>query len=135
MAPRYDRPFEQLAPIDQQDNEAAARRIPEILALAGLGVVPPASATLAATPTEPEVRAHLEHHLERLAEAEHIGWMAFRTLAGWRHDTTRDDDRLLHPSLVPYTELSDRDKEKDRDSVRHFPDMVARAGYRIVWLT
>ncbi len=135
MGKRYNLPFEKLARIDQQDNEAAARRIPEILALAGLGVVPPLAAKLALMPTVPEVRAHLEDHLERLAEAEHIGWMAFRKWAGWRHDKKRDDDKLLHPALVPYTELSEQDKGKDRNSVRHFPDMIARTDYRIVWLT
>ncbi len=135
MGARYDRRFADLAPIDQQDNEAAARRIPEILAVAGLGVVPPTTATMALMPTDREVRAHLEHHMERLAEAEHIGWMAFRKWAGWRHDKKRDDDKLLHPGFVSYSELSEPDKDKDRNAVRHFPDMVARAGYRIVWLT
>lgn len=134
MQPHLDRPYGELAEIDKEDNRAAARRIPEVLALAGLGVDvdkhagPPDEAALA------EIIVHLEHHLERLAEAEHDGWMAQRLRNGWRHGTPRDDPKKIHNLLIPYADLPAKEKDKDRNSVRHFPDMVAKAGYRIVWL-
>lgn len=133
MQPNFDKPYAELAEIDKEDNRAAARRIPEILALAGMAVDLEANADTTAGPSEKEIREHLAHHMERLAEAEHDGWMNQRRRNGWSWGKTRDDARKVHPLLVPYTELSEKEKKKDRSAVSLFPDMVALAGYRIVW--
>jgi hypothetical protein len=130
MQPHLNRPYADLAPVDQEENRAAARRIPAILALAGLKIE---KASRAGSRNEGSIRAHLQHHLERLAEAEHDGWMDHRFRNGWRRADERDDANKLHPALVPYAELSETDQKKDRNSVLHFPDMVKRAGYRITW--
>jgi hypothetical protein len=134
MQPQFDQPYAQLAPIDKEDNRAAARRIPEILALAGMGIAKEQEAASSDPPIDAVIRAHLEHHLERLSEAEHNGWIAHRTKNGWSYGETRDEKKKIHPLLVPYARLPEKEKNKDRNSVRHFPDMAARAGYRIVWL-
>jgi len=55
--------------------------------------------------------------IEALAVAEHRRWMAEKIVAGWRHAASRDDSRRLHPSIVPYDELSESEKQKDRDTV------------------
>jgi hypothetical protein len=34
--------------------------------------------------------------------------------------------------MVPYAALSEEEKEKDRSNIRLYPDMVSRAGLRIV---
>jgi hypothetical protein len=134
MQPQFDKPYKKLAPIDKEDNRAAARRIPEILALAGMGIVDKKKSASTKVVTDAVVRTHLEHNLERLAEAEHDGWMEHRIKNGWRHGEPRDDENKIHPLIVPYARLPEKEKNKDRSSVRHFPDMVAMAGYRIVWL-
>jgi hypothetical protein len=134
MQPQFDKPYGALAPIDKEDNRAAARRIPEILALAGLGIIGGKPSGAPDDPSDAEIRAHLEHHLERLSEAEHDGWMEQRLKNGWRHGETRDDENRIHNLLVPYASLAEKEKNKDRNSVRHFPDMLARAGFRIFWL-
>jgi hypothetical protein len=134
MQPQFDKPYKELAPIDQEDNRAAARRISEILALAGMGIEDVKKPPPSAVTTDAVFRAHLEHHLERLAEAEHDGWMEHRIENGWHDGETRDDVNKIHPLITPYARLPDKEKNKDRNSVRHFPDMVAMAEYRIVWL-
>jgi hypothetical protein len=130
MAPHLDKPYAQLAAVDREDNRAAARRIPAILALAGLKLEKAAGR---GKPEDPAIRAHLKHHLERLAEAEHEGWMEHRLRNGWRPASARDDTKKQSPALVPYAALSDADQRKDRSAVGHFPEIVARAGYRITW--
>jgi hypothetical protein len=55
--------------------------------------------------------------LEAVAEAEHRRWMADRIIAGWRRGETRDDARKLHPSLRPYHDLTETEKDKDREAV------------------
>lgn len=59
-----------------------------------------------------------EAMIEALAEAEHRSWMADRILAGWRKGSSRDDPRKLHPSLIPYSDLSDPEKDKDIEKVQ-----------------
>jgi hypothetical protein len=55
--------------------------------------------------------------IEALAIAEHRRWMAEKIVAGWRHAAIRDDARRLHPSIRPYDELSEDEKQKDRNTV------------------
>ena len=55
--------------------------------------------------------------LEKLAEMEHRRWMADRLLNGWSLATDRNDDLKLHNLLIPYEELSEAEKQKDRDTI------------------
>lgn len=58
--------------------------------------------------------------LEQLAESEHRRWMAERILAGWRGTRAgehRVDELKLHSSIVPYSELPEGEKEKDRNVI------------------
>ena len=61
-----------------------------------------------------------EAELEALAELEHERWLSQRRMDGWRWSDgpTKNETRRLHPSLVPYDQLSDDVKEYDRVYVR-----------------
>lgn len=59
-----------------------------------------------------------EPMIEALAEAEHRRWMAEKILAGWRYAEHRDNARQLHPSLKPYSQLSETEKQKDRAAIQ-----------------
>jgi hypothetical protein len=128
--PHLNKPYDELGLAEQEDNRDAARRIPEILSLVGLGVTrdPVVEATAE------EVAAHLERHLELLAEAEHDGWMGHKLRAGWRHASVRDDHRRLHDCLVPYRTLNQEDRNKDRHLILAIPALVGASRYRFEWL-
>ena len=121
MQPHLNKPYAKLAEIDKEDNRAAARRIPEVMALVGLGLRQGKDGAPAAVPTS-EVKAQLEQNIERLAEAEHDGWMEHRSRNGWRRAETRDDAKKLHPDMLPYAKLPECEKGKDRNITRHYPD-------------
>jgi len=126
--PEYPMAFEELPDAIKQDNLAAARRIPDVLGLAGLIVVGKNQGSAA----DPKmVRAIIEANIELLAEAEHDGWMEFKKASGWRLGEKRDDSSKIHPSLKAFNGLRETDKVKDRNAVRHFPEMVERAGFAI----
>lgn len=126
--PLKDKPFTDLLPFDQDSNQAAAGRMLDNLKLVGLKV----AKGLATPKAERDVRDQLEYVLETLAEAEHEGWMQFHLAHGWRWAKNRDDKKKLHPCLRPYHLLPKVDVEKDRDSVRHYPDYARLAGMKIV---
>jgi hypothetical protein len=61
---------------------------------------------------------------ELLARLEHERWNAQRRMEGWRStkQPRKDDARRLHPSLVPYDDLTDDVQEYDRVYVRRTQD-------------
>jgi hypothetical protein len=56
--------------------------------------------------------------MDTLARIEHRRWIADRIDRGWRSGAVRDDDRLIHPNIIPFDALSEADREKDKDAVR-----------------
>ncbi|MGE0225152.1 MAG: RyR domain-containing protein [Acetobacteraceae bacterium] len=130
MHARLNKPYADLPEPDKEDNRAAARRMTNILTLAGLTIAREGQAL-----EDHDVRDRLERNIERLAEAEHDEWMAHRQRNGWRFDPTRCDAKKHHPLLIPYADLPEKEKDKDRANVRHYPDFAKSAGYRIVLLT
>lgn len=131
IKPHHDCEFRDLAPFDQASNRAAARRIPAVLALAGLKLEPGC-----ATDAEREqADAQIAFHKDVLAEAEHDGWMDWHFDNGWTQappGEKRDDFRLIHDRLVPYSDLPIHEQKKDQDSVCHYPSIAELAGLRIV---
>jgi hypothetical protein len=61
---------------------------------------------------------------------EHRRWSAERLLRGWRLGP-RNNDRRLHPDLIPFEDLDDAGREKDRAVVRTIPEVLALAGLSI----
>lgn len=64
-----------------------------------------------------------EEQLELLSELEHIRWCRFHYLNNWRFGLpesgkAKDAVRRIHSNLVPYGELTEGDKEKDRENIR-----------------
>jgi hypothetical protein len=111
-------------------NRAAARRIPDHLALIDFVVVPrePADDNSWKAP----LGAAIEKHVERLAQAEHLAWCAERAANGWTYAETRDNSLKRHPLLADWATLSPSDQDKDRSSARSIPDLLEVAGFKAV---
>jgi hypothetical protein len=77
-------------------------------------------------------RLFSEDEIEELAREEHERWMNDLIRDGWQWtDGEKDAERRLHPRLVPWEELGEADRGRDRDSIRELPAMLARAGFAI----
>jgi len=70
--------------------------------------------------------------LEQLAEAAHIVWMNGKLRDGWKYGTLTDKKKKIHSCIVPYDQLSEADKESDRDIVRRVREILAVAGYKMI---
>ncbi|GHH64553.1 RyR domain-containing protein [Promicromonospora soli] len=71
--------------------------------------------------------------LDKLAEAEHELWESVRVAQGWRSGPVRDDEARVHPMIgVPWSELPEENREKDRDVVRLLPEILAEFGLEVV---
>lgn len=73
-----------------------------------------------------------EETLERLAAAAHEVWMTGKLRDGWKYGPTTVKEKKIHNCLIPYDQLSESDKESDRDFVRGIPEILTIAGYKIV---
>lgn len=68
---------------------------------------------------------------ELLARNSHDIWAQKRLAEGWKYGPKRDDTKKEHPDLVPYKELSESEKEYDRQAAMQTLKAVIALGYSI----
>lgn len=68
---------------------------------------------------------------EKIAENVHDVWATGRIAEGWTYGRERNDVQKTHPCLVPYSELSDSEKEYDRATALETLKLVVALGYEI----
>src|ERR1022692_4316948 len=75
----------------------------------------------------------LKQHQEFLAEAEHQGWEEQKRMEGWTYSPPpRDNAKRTHPLLIPYSELPEQEKDKDRRTIKNYPKYARAAGFKIM---
>lgn len=68
---------------------------------------------------------------EKIAENVHENWSAGRLADGWVYGETRNDEKKTTPCLVPYSELTEEEKEYDRNTAIQTLKLIVALGYRI----
>lgn len=69
---------------------------------------------------------------EMIAKNVHEVWSAGRMKDGWTYGETRNDAEMTHPCLVPYEDLSETEKEYDRNTSQETLKLIMKLGFRIV---
>ncbi|MCR4575534.1 MAG: hypothetical protein K5787_17385 [Lentisphaeria bacterium] len=69
--------------------------------------------------------------VETMAENVHEIWAQKRIVDGWKYGPRRDDEKKLHPCLVPYSELPEPEKEYDRHTSIDTLKLIQKLGYEI----
>lgn len=69
---------------------------------------------------------------EKIAKNVHDVWAVGRMREGWVYGEKRDDKKKTSPCLVPYEELSDEEKEYDRNTAFETLKLIISLGYDIV---
>ena len=68
---------------------------------------------------------------EKIAENVHENWSVGRIADGWTYGQTRDDTKKTTPCLVPYAELTEKEKEYDRNTALETLKLIVALGYKI----
>jgi len=81
---------------------------------------------------KPEIfKGFTTSEINRMAEMEHGRWNIDRLTNNWRPGKTRDDDKKIHPSIVPWKKLPNSIRKYDIDAVKEYPAILAKAGLEI----
>ena len=78
-----------------------------------------------------ELTPELQRLGEMLAKNTHENWSAQRLADGWTWGPERDDERKLHPCLVPYEELTEEEKDYDRRTAWETLKVLLAMGFDI----
>ena len=68
---------------------------------------------------------------ELLAKNTHENYVQLRLADGWTYGPARDDVKRQNPTLIPYEELSEEEKEYDRKTSSETLKVILALGYRI----
>jgi len=131
-------PWEELPEDYKNSNRAQANHIGVKLEAVGCAIAP-------LDDWDAALFEFTSEEVELMAEMEHGRWAEDRRAAGWRYGPVRDNEKKIHPDLIPWTApseqskapseqskaLSEKSKELDRVAVRGMPAFLAQAGFAI----
>lgn len=70
--------------------------------------------------------------VEVMAKNVHEVWSQSRLSEGWTYGARRDDEKKMHPCLVPYEELPEIEKDYDRNTAIGTLKLIQALGFDIV---
>lgn len=68
---------------------------------------------------------------EQIAKNVHEVWAQNRIKQGWTYGKERSDALKQHPCLIPYEELSEEEKDYDRDTAFGTLRLITKLGFKI----
>ena len=82
--------------------------------------------------TDVKLPEELELLVERLSKNVHEVWAESRIQQGWTYGEQRNDELKTHPCLIPYEELSEEEKEYDRNTAISTLKLIMKLGFKII---
>lgn len=121
--------WDELSEYLKEKNRQQADRIPLMLAAAGYRIAPLRDWD-AEEFTFPNNESG-EDEVLIMAEMEHEYWCREKIEEGWRYGPQKDQNTKTNPSLVPWEELPEMDKDKNILFIKGLPRLLVRAGFQI----
>lgn len=69
--------------------------------------------------------------VEEMSKNVHEVWAAIRMAQGWTYGPERNDAEKKHPCLVPYEELSEEERDYDRNTSQQTIKLIMKLGFKI----
>ena len=73
----------------------------------------------------------MEPLVELMAKNVHEVWAEARIKQGWTYGEQRNDERKTHPCLVPYENLTEEEKDYDRNTSISTLKLILKLGFKI----
>ena len=123
-------PWEDLSDYLKEKNRQQADRIPLMLKSVGCRIAPLQDWDAEKFMFQ-EGDKEEDDQIARMAKLEHEHWCAAKKEEGWKYGIEKDPDKKTAPSLLPWEDLPEPEKEKNKQFIRDLPRMLARAGFQI----
>ena len=81
--------------------------------------------------TDVQLNEEIMSLCEQMAKNTHEVWSAGRIEQGWSYGECRDDEKKQHPCLIPYEQLSEQEKDFDRNTALETLKLIVKLGYKI----
>ncbi|MBE9572186.1 MAG: AAA family ATPase [Proteobacteria bacterium] len=117
-------PWETLNENLKESNRRQADHIPEKLRKVDCGFAPVVN-------KEPAIFEFTPQEIEILAENEHERWVSERQLDGWVLGEKKDVEKKISLYLIPWSDLTEDEKELDRQAMRNLSNLLAKAKFEI----
>lgn len=78
-----------------------------------------------------ELPEELNELTEQMARNVHDVWAQSRIAEGWHYGAQRSDRLKTHPCLVPYEELTEVEREYDRQTAIQTLKLILKLGFKI----
>ena len=78
-----------------------------------------------------QIPEELKSLVEEMSKNVHEVWAQTRIWQGWTYGAERNDAEKKHPCLVPYEELSEEEKEYDRNTSIETIKLILKLGFKI----
>ena len=75
-----------------------------------------------------------ESIIEKYAILEHDDWTAGRIRFGWKYAPIRNNEKKEHPCILPWDELPENEREKDRNTARNVIKLSKLANMKVIKL-
>ena len=116
-------PWSELEQWAKDTNRNAARHIPVKLRALGFEIC---------TDNEGEGLPILNKaQLDELSPMEHVRWCAEKKLAGYKFGAKKNSLRRTHPDLIPFADLNEDAKDKDKLMISKLPEMLENVGLKV----
>ena len=69
--------------------------------------------------------------MENMARLEHKLWCDYKKKEGWQQGEVKDGKRRMYPNLLPWEDLSESERQKNRVLVQQFPALLSKIGFQI----
>lgn len=120
------KPWERLPELLKESNRTAVREFVKRMESIGFALVPEGH------PSPGVTAADLQPYLELLAQLGHVQWCNERIALGWTYARGKKDlESRTHPSLVPWSDLSASEQEKDREQIADLMTLLKQVRWRI----
>lgn len=83
------------------------------------------------SPVDGSIPTEVRQFEEFLAEAVHDAWAEWRLRHGWKFCPSYCPTKHTHPSLVPYSELPDNEKQQYREISAFALDFIVKRGWKV----
>jgi hypothetical protein len=119
--------FDKLEPSSRYSNLRQAMNMDKKMRKLGYALVPDSFEDEAVKTLPSEI-------IEQYAILEHEDWANGKMDFGWKYAPVRNDEEHLHDCLVPWAELSEIQKDKDRRAAQNVNKLVQLAGMKVIKL-